>query len=39
VAAYVELMHYAERLLQAATTDAGHVREGTGRASGPYPVE
>jgi hypothetical protein len=39
VAAYVELMHYAERLLQAATTDAGHVREGTGRASGPYPME
>jgi hypothetical protein len=24
VAVYVELMHYAERLLQAATTDAGH---------------
>jgi hypothetical protein len=33
VASYVELMHYAERLLEAATTDAGHARHETEGAS------
>jgi hypothetical protein len=33
VASYIELMHYAERLLEAATTDAGHARHETEGAS------